>query len=54
MKMMNYLFDVENEALFIHLRMNISGEKQIVYEAKKLVFGHYSYQFDHYPPGNMV
>ncbi len=25
---------------------NISGKKQIVYQAKKLVFGHYSYQFN--------
>jgi hypothetical protein len=48
MKMINYLFNVEkfikNEALFVQsLNEYIYGKKRIVFRAKKLVFGHYSY-----------
>jgi hypothetical protein len=45
--MLNYLFNVEkfikNEALFVHSLNKYFWQKQIVYQAKNTVFGHYLY-----------
>jgi hypothetical protein len=39
-------FGSENDKIFVQmLKKNISGIKKIVYQPKKLVFGHYSLSF---------